>query len=157
MVVREFACAVLIDTSGRFLLQQRDDVPGIVYPGRISLFGGHREPGETFLQCVVREIHEETSYFFPPERFECLARWSHRGPDGPNTIFEEEFFVLNDVPAERLAITEGALLICKESQLESFKSKLTPSARFALTTYFEKNSPTGFGNIDLQRETLKHK
>ena len=109
------------------------------------------------MQCVVREIHEETSYCFPPERFECLARWSHRGPDGPNTIFEEEFFVLNDVPAERLAITEGALLICKESQLESFKSKLTPSARFALTTYFEKNSPTGFGSIDLQRETLKHK
>src|SRR5215471_6953606 len=30
---REFSCAVLIDTFGRFLLQQRDNVPGIVTRG----------------------------------------------------------------------------------------------------------------------------
>ncbi len=70
---REFTCAVLIDTLGRFLLQQRDNVPGIVHPGKIGLFGGHRECGETYLQCIVREVHEELSYFIPPERFEYLA------------------------------------------------------------------------------------
>jgi 8-oxo-dGTP diphosphatase len=138
MVVHEFACAILVDASGRLLLQRRDDVPGIVYPGRVSLFGGHREAGETFLECVVREIHEETSYFFPPEHFEYLASWSHSNPEVPGAIYKEEFFVLNDVPAERLAITEGSLLICKESELESLKTKLTPSAFFALSSYFEK-------------------
>jgi 8-oxo-dGTP diphosphatase len=46
-VFRNFACAILIDTFGRFLLQQRDNVPGIVNPGKIGLFGGHREAGET--------------------------------------------------------------------------------------------------------------
>lgn len=86
MAVREIACAILIDSSGRFLLQQRDDVPGIVYPGRISLFGGHRESGETFLQCVVREIHEETSHFFPPERFEHLANWNRSDPEMPGAM-----------------------------------------------------------------------
>jgi hypothetical protein len=61
---REIACAIIIDTSGSFLLQQRDDVVGILHPGKVSLFGGHREGSETFLECVVREIHEEpaTSY-----------------------------------------------------------------------------------------------
>jgi len=40
---REIASAVIIDTQGRFLLQQRDQVPGIAQSGKIGLFGGHRE------------------------------------------------------------------------------------------------------------------
>ena len=60
---REIACAIIIDSGGRLLLQQRDDVAGILHPGKVTLFGGHREGQETFLECVVREIHEEISYF----------------------------------------------------------------------------------------------
>ena len=55
---RETASALLIDTAGRWLLQQRDDIRGILYPGLVGLFGGHREGNETFLDCVVREVHE---------------------------------------------------------------------------------------------------
>ncbi len=55
---REIACAVLVDPHGRFLLQRRDNVPNILYPGKIGLFGGHREGEETFLECVVREVSE---------------------------------------------------------------------------------------------------
>ena len=70
---REIACAIIIDTSGRFLLQQRDDVVSILHPGKVGLFGGHREGDETFLECVVREIYEEISYFVLAERFEYLV------------------------------------------------------------------------------------
>ena len=67
------AAAIIIDTAGRFLLQQRDDIAGIIHPGKVSLFGGHREGDETYLECVVREIHEEISYFVPAGQFEHLA------------------------------------------------------------------------------------
>ncbi|QIG92095.2 NUDIX domain-containing protein [Bradyrhizobium sp. 6(2017)] len=40
-------------------MQRRDDLPYISDPGKISLFGGRREGTETFLECVVREVHEE--------------------------------------------------------------------------------------------------
>src|SRR5664279_2252622 len=73
---REVACAIIIDIQGRFLLQQRDDVPGILHPGKVGFFGGHRENDETYLQCVVREIHEEISYFVPPDRFEHLMTYN---------------------------------------------------------------------------------
>src|SRR5579864_3953837 len=56
---REVACALLIDTRGHLLLQRRDDIPSILQPGKVGLFGGHREGNETYLQCVVREIYEE--------------------------------------------------------------------------------------------------
>jgi hypothetical protein len=66
---RETSGAILIDSSGRFLFQQRDDNPEILYPGKIGLFDDHREGSETFLDCVVREVYEEISYFFSSERF----------------------------------------------------------------------------------------
>jgi 8-oxo-dGTP diphosphatase len=67
--VRLTAGALLIDTSGRFLFQQRDDIPDILHPGKIGLFGGHREGAETALQCVCREVHEETGSLMPESAF----------------------------------------------------------------------------------------
>ena len=67
---REVAAAILVGTCGRVLLQQRDDVAGILYPGMIGLFGGHREGDETYLACVQREVEEEISYHVTADRFE---------------------------------------------------------------------------------------
>jgi hypothetical protein len=33
---REFAAAILIDTQRRLLFQQRDNTPGILYPGWVG-------------------------------------------------------------------------------------------------------------------------
>jgi 8-oxo-dGTP pyrophosphatase MutT (NUDIX family) len=59
---RETTGVIVLDTFGRLLLQQRDDVAGITSPGKIELFGGHREDGETPLECIVREVHEEIGH-----------------------------------------------------------------------------------------------
>jgi 8-oxo-dGTP diphosphatase len=134
---REIACSILIDTSNRFLLQQRDDVAGIVYPGKVGLFGGHLEGDETYLECVVREIHKEISYFVPAERFEYLA--SLEGPvevDGGSV--RGEFFITRDIPTDALVITEGSLLIMSPDEIIELEPKLTPTGRFALRVYFDK-------------------
>lgn len=126
----EFASAVLIDGHGRFLFQQRDDVPGILFPGRVGLFGGHRENGESFLQCVVREIYEEVSYFVTPGRFRHLVTYN-----GIVYSARGEIFVADGIPADRLVVTEGSLMIVPRTKLAEIKYKLTPSASFALTNY----------------------
>jgi NUDIX domain len=84
---RETSGAILIDSFGRLLFQQRDNNPEILYPGMIGLFGGHREGEETFLDCVVREIHEEISYFVPAERFVHLV--SYKGMARGGTFHSE--------------------------------------------------------------------
>ena len=134
----EIAAAIIIDTAGRFLLQQRDDIAGIIHPGKVSLFGGHREADETYLECVVREIYEEISYFVPAEHFEHLASLDGTDFDVDGGTVRGEFFVVRNIPVDALVITEGSLLIIKPSELVQMDRKLTPSAKFAINTYFDK-------------------
>src|SRR5262249_51859305 len=100
----------MIDTQGRFLLQQRDQAPGIAQPGKIGLFGGHREPGETYLECVVREVHEEVGYFIAPDRFEHLVSYDGTEFDVEGDSLSSEFFIPPDFLIERLNVTEGSPL-----------------------------------------------
>ena len=137
---REIACAVVVDTQNRLLLQQRDDVPGILHPGKVGLFGGHREGTETYLQCAVRELHEELSYYIAPERFELLAIREGQDLDVGGGLLYAEFFVVRDIPHDALAVTEGQLLIVSPDQLGLFEGKLTPSARFALDEFSITNN-----------------
>jgi 8-oxo-dGTP pyrophosphatase MutT (NUDIX family) len=73
----------------------------------VGLFGGHRQRDETYLECVVREIHEEISYFVPAERFEYLASL-----DGSDIIVDDgtvraEFFITRDIPTDALVVTKA--------------------------------------------------
>ena len=106
---RETIGAILIDSLGRFLFRQRDNIPEILYPGMIGLFGGHREGNETFLECVVRQIYEEISHFLPSERFAHLIKYTGAHPLGGT--FQGEIYVANNVPVDKLLITEGSLLV----------------------------------------------
>lgn len=136
----EFACAVVIDACNRLLLQQRDDVPGILYPGRVGLFGGHRENGESFLQCVVREINEEIGYFVAPERFRHLVTYDGI-VDSNGATAHREIFIAVDIPADRLVITEGTLLITTGAELIEIEHRLSPSASCALTAFLNAPKP----------------
>lgn len=71
--MREIASPLLFDTAGRFLFQQRDNIEGITEPGKIGLFGEHKEASETFLECISREVSEELSINLPLQTFQPLT------------------------------------------------------------------------------------
>jgi 8-oxo-dGTP pyrophosphatase MutT (NUDIX family) len=141
MSLREGAAAVVIATDGRFLLQLRDDKPGIVDPGKLSLFGGRREGNESFRDCIVREIHEELGCYLLPERFEHLASWSgsHHAITGGN--FHAEIFIVRSVPPEQLTVTEGKLMRFTLSELGQIRQSLAPVAQFALDAFLSGARP----------------
>jgi 8-oxo-dGTP pyrophosphatase MutT (NUDIX family) len=62
------AGVILVDPTGRVLMQLRDDDPKIMFPGHWGLTGGAAHAGETPEQTARREVEEETGIAL--ERFE---------------------------------------------------------------------------------------
>ena len=64
----------IIYQNGKFLMQLRDDIPGILYPGVWGLFGGHLELGEEPEAGLKRELIEEINYGVnKAAKFACYA------------------------------------------------------------------------------------
>ena len=80
------AVALIVLDDGRYLLQHRDQKPGIFYPGHWGLFGGAIDAGETPEAALKRELEEElgllsfaareiTDFAFKFGRYGHIARY----------------------------------------------------------------------------------
>ncbi len=56
--IKHVAIAILTQAN-QYLMQLRDPIPGIVYPGHWGMFGGHLDEGETPQEAIWRELAEE--------------------------------------------------------------------------------------------------
>jgi ADP-ribose pyrophosphatase YjhB (NUDIX family) len=56
------AAAIIIVRNSGYLLQLRDDIPGIFYPGHWCCFGGAIHPGEMARDAVRPELAEELEF-----------------------------------------------------------------------------------------------
>lgn len=100
--------ALIIDRDGRYLMQLRDDIPTIAYPGHWCLFGGAVEPGEDEQQGMRRELEEELG--FAPARLAPSLRFEYSIPQHGVRIrrvavFEAE---IADAEIKNLVLNEGA-------------------------------------------------
>jgi 8-oxo-dGTP pyrophosphatase MutT (NUDIX family) len=60
--VSDAAAALITLPDGRYVLQHRDDIAGIWYPGHWSLFGGALEADESPEAALRRELSEEIEF-----------------------------------------------------------------------------------------------
>ncbi|MCS3765338.1 NUDIX domain-containing protein [Bradyrhizobium centrosematis] len=125
---RKVAAALLIEGGGRLLLQLRDDLPGILQPGKIGLFGGHREVGESALECAVREIREEIGCRIRQDEFEHVMSLDGLDPEIQGGRVKGEFYVVRNISLDRLIISEGKLLILSVDEILNIAERLTPIA-----------------------------
>ncbi|ELS01304.1 ADP-ribose pyrophosphatase [Xenococcus sp. PCC 7305] len=68
------AAMAILYQDNKFLMQLRDDIEGILYPGQWGFFGGHLDPGENPEVGVKRELIEEINYVIEkPKFYKCYA------------------------------------------------------------------------------------
>ena len=94
----EVAIAI-IHQNGKFLMQLRDDLPTIIFPGHWGFFGGHLEPGEDADTGVRRELYEEIGHV--PQTitlFECIE---------DERVIRHFYQAELTVPVEDLELNEG--------------------------------------------------
>lgn len=60
--IRPQVSVAVLQQTGNFLMQLRDDNPNILYPGHWGFFGGHIEAGEDPEVAMRRELLEEIGY-----------------------------------------------------------------------------------------------
>lgn len=111
--------ALIIDRAGRYLMQLRDDIPTIAYPGHWCLFGGAVETGEDEQHGMRRELDEELG--FKPARLNPCLRFEYSIPQHGVRIrrvavFEAEIdaaeikaLVLNEGSEMRFMTIDGLL------------------------------------------------
>ena len=133
--IRDFAAAILVDSEGRLLLQLRDDIPGIVHPGKVALFGGRREPAETPLECIMREIAEEIGYKGFAADFEFFVSLDGADPEKIANRLCGKVFIARNIPSSDLVVSEGKLVVVHPSKLDELRSELTPLTLVALEAF----------------------
>jgi 8-oxo-dGTP diphosphatase len=120
----EVAIAILYQDD-KFLMQLRDNIPTILYPGYWALFGGHIELGETPEIAVQREILEEIGYTLP-SNFSFFDIYSDE------RVIRHVFYAPLEVEFSELVLSEGwdmGLLSFSEIQQGKFYSPIANETR----------------------------
>jgi len=94
----EVAIAILY-RHGKYLLQLRDNLPNISFPGFWGFFGGHLEAGESPEIALQRELMEEISY--PVSEATFFAHYADE------RVVRHVFYAPLQVELDQLILLEG--------------------------------------------------
>ena len=100
---RSYVGALLVDTNGKLIAQQRDDKSGTTNPGMVSLFGGTSHEGESPIETLRRELQEELELEVSSNNL-LLQTVKHE--NGTNVACS--IYIVTGVDAEKLELHEGA-------------------------------------------------
>jgi 8-oxo-dGTP pyrophosphatase MutT (NUDIX family) len=126
---------LLVTKNDEILLQQRDDKPEILNPGKLNAFGGRLGDGEKYLEGALRELAEETNLRPKADDLELLADYEqHEEVDGITAPVA--CFVLHDVEPESLEVYEGRGFVGVPKGADLTSYNLSLAARYFVERYW---------------------
>ena len=142
--------AIIVAEDGRYLMQLRDDIPRIFYPGHWGCFGGAVGAGEEPAQALMRELEEELEMKSNvTEDFVSLDFDLSRL--GQKRVFRTYYEVaISEAAMSKLVLHEGAAMrLFAGAELFDLPN-LTPYDSFALWLHFARrrfqNAPSSWLN-----------
>ena len=130
--------AIITVEDGRYLLQLRDDIPRIFYPGHWGCFGGAVGAGEDSLAALQRELAEELEMPLSAasEFIKLNFDLTRLGQKQCYRMYYE--MKVSEAEVSRYVLHEGAAMRLI-SPAELFELRLTPYDSFALWLHFARN------------------
>jgi 8-oxo-dGTP pyrophosphatase MutT (NUDIX family) len=140
----ENAVAAIITTEdGRYLMQLRDDIPRIFYPGHWGCFGGAAGEGEDPVEALKRELEEELEFKAGVVREFVNFDFDLAGL-GQKRVYRTYYEVaIRSDAVSRLVLHEGAALRLFAADELFDLPNVTPYDSFALWMHFARNRFTG--------------
>jgi 8-oxo-dGTP pyrophosphatase MutT (NUDIX family) len=131
--------AILLDADGRYILQLRDDVPHIWYPGHWGLFGGSVDPGESELDALTRELYEELEIKSDLTRARLFTRFEFDlRPLGLDVYFRSYYeTAISAKEFEQIVLHEGKEIRSVPGD-QGLAMKLVPYDAFALFLHHQQ-------------------
>lgn len=134
--------AILIAPDGRYLLQLRDNKPGIFYPDHWGFFGGALEsedqnPGEG----LRRELGEELGIDVPTAALTEFTDFTFDFAFAGRGVLHRKIFVgrLTDAQVNNLTLGEGADVRLFDAHAALAEIRMTPYDAFALWLYHARD------------------
>lgn len=127
--------SVLTIESKKFLLQKRDKIPSIYFPGLIGLFGGAVEQGESYEKAMCRELYEELTIAINPQRLETILEMDFSTPLLGKGIERRRVFfhlTLEEDELNKLILREGQAIVRYPLYKIPSLNEIVPSDAFAL-------------------------
>jgi 8-oxo-dGTP pyrophosphatase MutT (NUDIX family) len=140
--VSNAVAAILVVDRDRYLMQLRDDIPGIWYPGHWGLFGGAVDAGEDEMSALRRELREELELEL--QAASLFARFDFDlTPMGLARYWRAYYEVAIDAEAcKRLVLREGAEMRALSGDDALSLPRLSPYDSFALFLHHSRGRIT---------------
>jgi len=138
LAAADAVAALLMLDDGRYLVQLRDQLPQIFFPGFWGLFGGAIEPGEDPESALRRELVEELA--LEPRALRYFTRFDFDlAPLGDKKVFR----IIFEVPVgadevANLVLGEGAGMAALSAKDLLLNHRVAPYDEFAVWLHFHR-------------------
>jgi 8-oxo-dGTP pyrophosphatase MutT (NUDIX family) len=132
--------AIVVLDDARYLMQLRDERPGIFFPGHWGLFGGGVEPGESAEAALRRELLEELGIRIGDARYftRFSFDFSYCGFGPVLRHYYEIRISASDVKS--MTLTEGSELRAFDGGDLLRNNKVTPYDAFAIWMHLRQET-----------------
>lgn len=137
---QDAVAGIIVLDDGRYLMQLRDDIPGIFYPGHWGLFGGAIEKDEGFEEALLRELSEELSYEFVSLNYFTKMNFCFENLDGKQVVRMFFEIKINSDLLNQFQLGEGQALEIMKVEDILLNKRVVPYDAFAIWMHFTRSN-----------------
>jgi 8-oxo-dGTP pyrophosphatase MutT (NUDIX family) len=135
------AAALILLADGRYVLQLRDNLPTVFFPGHWGAFGGALNPGETPIDALRRELQEELAVGIDGDQVSYVTRLDFDLSFIGQGVIARWFYEvrMTEQQFRSLKLNEGTAVAAFSAEEALTTLRMTPYDKFALWLHWSRD------------------